>query len=181
MTVTWFNSMMHLRASPSRRVSLQVEISSAAHGPTRRPSRNHLCSSGKSVIVILSTALPLRPVHAREQKHLALDSFHSLALREHAACQTQPMSRVTQVLDEGRNAGSDNKESVGMSKCNASIYRLQLGSLVTLLRANPKSAQFVNQSRPWDSHPCGSTVRSSEHPAGFAQDLHNMLALRIVQ
>ena len=68
-----------------------------------------------------------------------------------------------------------------MSNGMASIRRPQLGSLVTLLRANPKPAHFVNQSSPWNSHPCGGTVRSPEHPAGFAQDLHNMLALRIVQ
>src|ERR1700719_4587966 len=59
--VTLFNSTTHLRASPWRRACLHVDLSSAAHGPTKRPSRDHLCSSGKSVIVILSTSLPQRP------------------------------------------------------------------------------------------------------------------------
>ncbi len=68
-----------------------------------------------------------------------------------------------------------------MSNCNASIHRLQLGSLVTLLRTDSEPAHFVYQSGPRDSHPCGGTVQSTEHPTCFAQDLHDMLALRIVQ
>src|SRR6266404_3640446 len=100
---------------------------------------------------------------------------------KHVACQTQLMSRATQMLEERRAAGNYNESPLGMSNCNASIHRPQLGSLVTLLRPDSKPAHFVYQRGPWDSHPCCGTVRSTEHPPCFAQDLHDMLALRVVQ
>src|SRR6266852_6849572 len=56
--VTSISSTMHLRVSPSCRPSLHVDLSSAAHWPTNCPCKDHLCSSGKSVIVIFSTTLP---------------------------------------------------------------------------------------------------------------------------
>src|SRR5258708_14332072 len=60
MDVTSISSTMHLRVSPARRASLQRDLSSAAHSPTSRPCKDHLCSSDKSAMVIFSTTLPRR-------------------------------------------------------------------------------------------------------------------------
>src|SRR5580658_9617323 len=40
------------------RRALHADLNSVADCPTNRPCRDHLCSSGKSVIVIFSTTLP---------------------------------------------------------------------------------------------------------------------------
>jgi len=58
MEITSINSTMHLRVSPIWRASVQHDLSSAAHWPTSRPCNDHLCVSGKSVIVIFNTTLP---------------------------------------------------------------------------------------------------------------------------
>jgi hypothetical protein len=52
---------------------------------------------------------------------------------------------------------------------------------LSLAALDSKPAHLVYQSGSRYSHPCGSPVRSSEHPVGFAQHLHDMIALRIVQ
>src|SRR6266478_4548357 len=58
MDGTSISSTMRLRVSPTWRASLQRDLSSAAHGPTSRPCKDHLCSSDNSVIVSFSNALP---------------------------------------------------------------------------------------------------------------------------
>src|SRR5438445_13799650 len=108
MNVTLFNSTMHLRPLRSWRFSLHRELSSAAHGPTKRPSRDHLCSSGKSVMVILSTAVSLLPVtrcrsKAPRTNAFTVGTFLFTSDREHVFYHTQPISRITQMLEDRRN------------------------------------------------------------------------------
>src|SRR6266404_5606665 len=74
MDVTSISSTMHLRVSPAWRASLQVDLSSAAHRPTNRPCKDHLCSSDKSVIVIFSTTLPR--LLAGKRRHPKLQRPH---------------------------------------------------------------------------------------------------------